>query len=149
VIAGLKQRINDDVKAALKQGEKDRVGALRLVLAALKQREVDERIELDDSQILAVLEKLAKQRRESITLYVQGNRADLAAKERFELDLITGYLPQQLSPAEIEALVCAAVAEIGATSVKDMGKVMAALKPRLQGRADMGAVGTLVRQRLS
>lgn len=147
-VSSLKQRLSDDVKTALKQGEKTRLAALRLVMAALKQREVDDRIELDDAAVLAILDKLAKQRRESIEQYRAAGREDLAAQEVYELDIITGYMPAALGQAEIDAAIAAAIAATGAATIKDMGKVMAALKPQLQGRADMAAVGAAVRGRL-
>ncbi|MGE0384456.1 MAG: GatB/YqeY domain-containing protein [Gammaproteobacteria bacterium] len=147
-MSALKQRLNDDVKTALKSGDKNRVAALRLVLAAVKQREVDERVTLEDADLTALLDKLAKQRRESIDQYRQGGREDLVAREQYELDLIVSYLPAALPQAEIDAAIAAAIGACGATSIKDMGKVMAALKPALQGRADMAAVSALVRARL-
>ncbi len=144
----LKARIQDAVKTAMKAGDKRRVGALRLVTAAIKQREVDERIELDDSQVLAVLDKMVKQRRESIAHYEKAARDDLVEQESYEIALIQEYLPQALSQAEIGAAVAEAIAATDAVSVRDMGKVMGLLKPRLQGRADIGAVSALVKQRL-
>jgi uncharacterized protein len=145
----LKQRLTDDMKAAMKAGAKERLGTIRLVNAAIKQREVDERIELDDTQVLAVLEKMVKQRRDSITQFEAAGREDLAAKERAEIDVIQGYLPEALSDDEIEALINAAVAETGAASMRDMGKLMGVLRPQLQGRADMGAVSQRVKARLA
>jgi hypothetical protein len=144
----LKARLTDDMKAAMKSGEKDRLGVIRLVNAAIKQREVDERIELDDAQVLAVLEKMLKQRKDSVTQYEAANREDLAAVERFEIGVIQAYLPAQLSAAEIEAIVTKAVAESGAASPKDMGKVVALVKPQVAGRADMGQVSMLVKHKL-
>jgi uncharacterized protein len=144
----LKQRIQDDMKTAMKAGDKPRLGAVRLILAAIKQREVDERIELDDTQILAVLDKMVKQRRDSVAQYAAAGREDLAAVERFEIDVCQGYLPQPLSEAEIANLIDTAIAATGAAGMKDMSKVMAQLKPRIQGRADMGAVSALIKQRL-
>lgn len=144
----LKQRIQEEMKAAMKSGDKRRLGIIRLILAALKQKEVDERIELEDGHVLAVLEKMVKQRRDSVTQYQQAGRTDLAEQESYEIQVIQEYLPTALSEAEIAALVDAAVAATGAASVKDMGKVMGQLKPKLQGRADMGAVGALIKQRL-
>ncbi|NEX21651.1 GatB/YqeY domain-containing protein [Thiorhodococcus mannitoliphagus] len=144
----LKQQIQTDMKAAMKAGEKDKLGVIRLIMAAIKQREVDERIELDDAQVLAVLDKMVKQRRDSITQYDDAGRTDLADVERFEVGVIQGYLPEALSEAEISALIEAAVAETGASAVRDMGKVMGVLRPKVQGRADMGAVSALVKQRL-
>ena len=145
----LKSRITDDVKAAMKAREAQRLGALRLLTAAIKQREVDERIELDDAQVLGVIEKMIKQRRESIAQYEQASRKDLADVEKFELQLLSGYLPQQMSDAELSQAVDAAVLEAKPTGIKDMGKVMALLKPRLAGKADMGKVSALVKTKLS
>ncbi len=145
----LKQRLTDDMKAAMKSGEKDRLGVIRLVNAAIKQREVDERIELDDAQVLAVLEKMLKQRKDSVTQYEAASREDLAAVERYEISVIQGYLPQPLSEAEVEALVAAAIAESGAAGPQDMGKVIGLLKPRVAGRADMGALSGLVKKKLA
>jgi uncharacterized protein len=145
----LKQRLTDDMKAAMKAGAKERLGTIRLVNAAIKQREVDERIELDDTQVLAVLEKMVKQRRDSISQFEAAGREDLAAKERAEIDVIQGYLPEALSDDEIEALINAAVAETGAASMRDMGSLMGVLRPQLQGRADMGAVSQRVKARLA
>jgi uncharacterized protein len=145
----LKERITDDMKGAMRAGEKERLGTIRLALAAIKQREVDERISLDDSQVLAVLEKMIKQRREAITQFESGGRADLVAKEQAELAVLQAYLPAQLSDAEIDALIAEAVAASGATSIKDMGKVMGLVKAKAQGKADMGAVSARIKQRLS
>ncbi len=133
----------------MKGGDKPRLAAVRLILAAVKQREVDERIELSDEQVLAVLEKMLKQRRDSIEQYSKAGRDDLAAQEQFEIEVIQAYLPEALSGAEIDALVASALATTGAAAVRDMGKVMAVLKPQIQGRADMGAVSALVKQRLT
>ncbi len=144
----LKARIQDAVKTAMKAGDKRRVGALRLITAAIKQREVDERIELNDTQVLAVLDKMLKQRRESITQYEKARRDDLVDQEAYEVSLIQGYLPKPLSEAEIAAAIAEAIATTGATSIRDMGKIMALLKPELQGRADIGAVSALVKQKL-
>ena len=145
---GLKTQINDDMKAAMRAKEAQRLSAIRLLLAAIKQREVDERTELDDQQIISVIEKMIKQRRESIAQYEKASRTDLAEVENFELGVLQAYMPQQLSEAEIETAVAAAVTESGAESVRDMGKVMAILKSKLAGRADMGAVSALVKGRL-
>ena len=145
----LKARINDDLKAAMRAGEARRRDALRLLLAALKQREVDERKELADADVLNVVEKQVKQRRESITQFEKGGRADLAEQEKFELALLQAYLPQALSDAEIAAAVVEAVAATGARAPSDMGKVMGALKGRLAGRADMGKVSALVKAKLA
>jgi uncharacterized protein YqeY len=144
----LKQQLNDDMKTAMKAGEKDRLGVIRLVNAAIKQREVDERITLDDTQVLAVLEKMLKQRKDSVTQYEAAAREDLAAVERYEIGVIQAYLPAQLSASEIEAIVAKAIADSGAASAKDMGKVVGLIKPQLAGRADMGAVSALVKQKL-
>jgi uncharacterized protein YqeY len=148
-MSALKDRINDEVKAAMRAQDKRRLGTLRLITAALKQREVDERITLDDAQVMAVLEKMIKQRRDSITQFQAGNRPDLAEQESYEVDIIQSYLPAQLSEAEIEKIVGDVVAETGATSLKDMGKVMGPLKQRLAGQADMAVVNAKVKQRLS
>ena len=140
----LKERIQEDVKDAMRAKDKPRLATIRLITAAIKQREVDERIELDDTQVLVVLDKMCKQRRESISQFEQAGRDDLAAKEKAELELIQQYLPEQLSEAEINELIDAAMQSTGASSMKDMGKVMGQLKPKLQGRADMGAVSALI-----
>ncbi|HXO63321.1 MAG TPA: GatB/YqeY domain-containing protein [Steroidobacteraceae bacterium] len=145
----LKDRITEDMKNAMRAGDKDRLGTIRLILAAVKQREVDERITLDDGQVLSVLEKMVKQRREAITQFQAGGRADLVAKETSEIGVLQGYLPAQLTEAELEALISESIAATGATSIKDMGKVMAAVKPRAQGRADLGAVSARIKQKLS
>lgn len=148
-MSDLKHRINEDVKAAMRGKEKQRLAALRLITAAIKQKEIDERIELDDAQTTGVLDKMAKQRRESIEQYEKAQRADLVARERFELELITGYLPQPLAAAEIQSLIDGAIAATGAASMKDMGKVMGQLKAQMQGRADLGKVSGMVKARLS
>ena len=148
-MGALKHQINEDVKAAMRSKEKERLGALRLITASIKQREVDERIELDDVQVMAVLDKMAKQQRDSIQQYSMADRRDLVEKEQFELDIILSYLPQPLDAAEINARVDEAIAATGAASMKDMGKVMGQLKSALQGRADMGKVSTLVKARLT
>jgi uncharacterized protein YqeY len=148
-MAGLKQRINEDVKTAMRAREKARLGVLRLILAAIKQKEVDERIDLDDIQVMAVLEKLSKQHRDSIEQFQKAGRVDLVEKESFELDLVRSYLPQQISEGELESLVAAAIGEAGAASARDIGKVMALLKPKVQGRADMGKVSALVKAKLA
>lgn len=145
----LKQTINDDIKAALRAREAERLSALRLLLAAIKQREVDERRELSDADVVGVVEKLIKQRRESVSQFEAGGRADLAAKERAEIDVLAAYMPQALSEAEVNSLIDGAIAEASAAGPKDMGRVMALLKPRLAGRADMGQVSALVKTRLS
>jgi uncharacterized protein YqeY len=133
----------------MRAGEKERLGTIRLVLAAIKQREVDERITLDDGQVLAVLEKMIKQRKESIAQFESGGRADLVAKEQAELAVLQVYLPAQMSDAEIDALIAEAVAASGASSIKDMGKVMGIVKAKAQGKADMGAVSARIKQKLS
>jgi uncharacterized protein YqeY len=145
----LKARLTDDMKAAMKGGEKDRLQVIRLANAAIKQREVDERISLDDAQVLAVLEKMVKQRRDSVSQYEQAGREDLAVVERYEISVIQGYLPQPLSEAEIDALIAQAIAESGAAGPQDMGKVIGLLKPRVAGRADMGALSGLVKKKLA
>jgi len=145
----LKAQIQEDMKAAMRAGEKPRLATIRLIMAAIKQREVDERIELDDTQVLGVIEKMVKQRRESIAQFEAGGRADLVANETAELTQLSAYLPAQLSPAELAAMINEAVAATGAASIKDMGKVMAAIKAKAAGRADMGAVGALIKARLS
>jgi uncharacterized protein len=144
----LKERITEDMKTAMRAGEKERLATIRLVLAAVKQIEVDERITLDDARMLAVLEKMVKQRKESIAQFESGGRADLVAKETAELAVIQGYLPAQLSDAELDALVAEAIASTSATTIKDMGKVMGVLKSKAAGRADMGAVGARIKQKL-
>ena len=145
----LKSQIQSDMKTAMKAGAKARLGAIRLILAAVTQREVDERIELDDSQVLAVLDKMVKQRRDSITQYSAAGRQDLADVEQFELEVIQGYMPAALSETELSALLDAALAQTGASGISDMGRVMAVLRPQIQGRADMGAVSALVKRRLA
>jgi uncharacterized protein YqeY len=144
----LKDRLQQAVKDAMRGGDKRRLGTLRLVTAAIKQREVDERIELDDEQILQVLDKMGKQRRESLDQYRKAAREDLAAQEEYELGVLQEFLPEPLSEAEIDTLIEAAVNETGAASIKDMGKVMGILRPQLQGRADMGAVSARIKARL-
>jgi hypothetical protein len=145
----LKERIQEDMKTAMRGGERERLTTVRLILAAIKQREVDERISLDDTQVLAVIEKMVKQRRESIAAFQTGGRSDLVAKEQAELALLRTYLPEPLDEAAIDALIGTAIAEAGAASVKDMGKVMAIIKTRAAGRVDMGALGARLRVRLS
>jgi len=137
------------MKAAMKAGDKPRLGAIRLINAEVKQREVDERVELDDRQVLAVLDKMVKQRRDSIAQYEQAGRDDLAERERFEVAVCQAYMPQPLSADEIAALIDAAIAEAGAAGMKDMGKVMSILKPNVQGRGDMGAISADVKRRLT
>ena len=144
----LKERIQEDMKAAMRAKDAPRLSAVRLLLAALKQKEVDERVELTDADVLGVIEKMVKQRRESIAQFEKAAREDLAAQERFEIGVLQQYLPQQMGEAEVAQAVAAAIAESGASGVKDMGKVMALLKPRLAGKADMGKVSALVRAKL-
>jgi uncharacterized protein YqeY len=144
----LKDRIQQDVKDAMRSKDKPRLAAIRLITAAIKQREVDERIELDDAQVTTVLDKMAKQRRESISQFEKAGRDDLIAQEVMELEIIQSYLPEQLGEDEINALIDSAMQATGASSVKDMGKVMGQLKPKLQGRADMSAVSALIKARL-
>lgn len=145
----INQQIQDDVRAAMRAKERERLGVLRLISAALKQREVDERITLDDAQVLAVLDKMVKQRRDSVEQYRSAGRDDLADKEEFEIGIIQHYLPQPLSDEEVDALIDKAVAETGASGMKDMGQVMGMLRPWVQGRADMGAVSARVKARLA
>jgi uncharacterized protein YqeY len=145
----LKGQITDDVKSAMKAGDKDRLKVLRLITAAIKQVEVDQRIEVDDASTLDILNKMVKQRRDSIDQYVKGNRQDLADVEQAEIEIIQAYLPEQLSEAELDKLIDEAIAATGAESIRDMGKVMGAIKTKAQGRADMGVVGARVKARLN
>jgi uncharacterized protein YqeY len=145
----LKNKLQQDMKDALRGGDKRSLGIIRLILAAIKQREVDERIELDDAQVTSVLDKMAKQRRDSHEQYEKAGRDDLAEQEAFELDMLKAYLPEQLGDTEIDTLIDEAIQATGASSMKDMGKVMGQLKPKLQGRADMGAVSGRIKDRLS
>lgn len=145
----LKQQLTEDMKTAMRGGDKPRLGVIRLILAAVKQREVDERIELDDTQTIAVLEKMVKQRKDSVSQYVAAGREDLADVERAEMTVIEAYLPAKLGEAEIDALIEAAIAETGASSARDMGKVVAAVKAKAAGRADMGLVSGRIKQRLN
>lgn len=145
----LKQQLTDDMKAAMKSGEKHRLGVIRLINAAIKQKEVDERIELDAAAVVAVLDKMVKQRKDSVTQYEAANRDDLAQIERDELVVIDQYLPAKMGEAEIVAAIQAAIAETGATGAADMGKLMGALKPKLAGQADMGLVSKLVKAQLA
>lgn len=144
----LRDRVNEDMKNAMRAREAERLGALRLLLAAMKQREVDERITLDDAGVVSVIEKMMKQRRDSIEQYEKAQRQDLADKEKYEMSVLQAYLPQGLSQAEIEAIVADAVSSSGAKSAADMGKVMALVKPKVAGRADMGKVSALVKSKL-
>ncbi len=145
----LRERVTEDMKAAMKAREAERLATLRLLLAAMKQREVDERITLDDAGVIAVVEKMLKQRRDSVEQYEKAGRADLADREKAEMAILTGYLPQPLPDAELEAVVTEAIAASGATSPADMGKVMAIVKPKVAGRADMGKVSALVKSKLA
>ena len=145
----LKNQLTEDMKAAMKGGDKERLGVIRLVNAAIKQREVDERIMLDDTQVLSVLEKMLKQRRDSFSQFQAANRMDLADKEQFEIGVIQAYLPAQLTAAEVDAIIVAAIAESGATGPKEMGKVMGLVKPKVAGRTDMGKLSELVKARLN
>lgn len=145
----LKARINEDMKAALRAKDAARLSAVRLLLAAVKQREVDERKELTDADVVAIVEKLIKQRRDAIAQFEAGGRTDLAEAEKFEIGVLRAYMPQALSDAEVEAAVLEAIESVGAKAMPDMGKVMAALKPRLAGRADMARVSQLVRSKLA
>ena len=145
----LREQLNEDIKAAMKAREQEKLNALRLLLSAVKQREVDERITLDDAGVIAVVEKMLKQRKDSIAQFEKAARQDLADKEHFEVSVLQGYLPQQLSAAEIEAAIVEAIASTGAKSAADMGKVMGVVKPKIAGRADMGKVSALVKAKLA
>ena len=145
----LREQLNEDIKTAMKAREQDRLATLRLMLSAVKQREVDERITLDDAGVIAVVEKMIKQRRESIAQYEKGARQDLADREKAEIGVLEAYLPKQMSQAEVEAAVAEAIAATGAKSAADMGKVMGVVKPRLAGKADMGKVSALVKTKLA
>ena len=144
----LKQRITDDMKNAMRAKDKEVLGVIRLILAAVKQKEVDERIELTDADLLQILDKMVKQRRDSITQFEKAGRDELATQEKFEITIIQKYLPTQLNEAEITALIDAAISETDAQSMRDMGKIMALLKPKLQGKADMGAVSQAIKTKL-
>jgi uncharacterized protein YqeY len=144
----LKDRITEDMKAAMRAKDSERLGTIRMITAAIKQREVDERIALDDAQVLSVIEKMIKTRRESVAQFQSGGRDDLVAKENKEIELLQGYMPAQLSEAELDALVADCIAQSGAASIKDMGKAMALLKQKAQGRADMGAVSAKLKAKL-
>jgi uncharacterized protein YqeY len=144
----LKGQIQNDMKEALKAGDRDRLKVVRLIMAAIKQQEIDRRAELDDAAVLGVIERMVKQRRESIHQFRQGGRQDLADQEAAEIAVLQKYLPEPLSQQELDDLIAAAITETGAASVRDMGKVMGVLKPKVQGRADMGAVGAAVKSRL-
>jgi uncharacterized protein YqeY len=145
----LKQQLTDDMKTAMKSGDKDRLGVIRLINAGIKQREVDERIMLDDTQVLSVLEKMLKQRRDSVQQFEAAGRTDLADKEKFEIGVIQNYMPAQMTAEEVDAAISAAIAESGATSAKDMGKVMSAVKPKVAGRTDMGKLSERVKAKLA
>ena len=145
----LKAQITEDMKATMKSGDKDRLKVIRLIMAAMKQVEVDNRIELDDAGVLGVLDKMVKQRRDSVEQFVKGGREDLAAIERYEIEVLENYLPEQLSDAELAALVDEVIKATGATGMSDMGKVMGQIKARAAGRADMGAVSASVKDRLN
>ena len=147
--SAIKGKIQEDMKSAMRSHDKERLATIRLILAAIKQREVDDRIELTDEMVMAILDKMIKQRRDSITQFEAGNRPELAKKEADEITVIQEYLPAQLDDAEINALIDTAIKEAGATSAKEMGKVMAILKPKVQGRADVGAVSAKVKERLA
>ena len=144
----LKDRITEDMKNAMRAKETERLGTIRMITAAIKQREVDERITLDDAQVLAVVEKMIKTRKESVVQFQQGGREDLVAKEQKEIDLLQAYMPAQLSDAELDALIAQSIAEAGATSIKEMGKAMAILKQKAAGRADMSAVSAKLKAKL-
>ena len=148
-MSSLKNQITEDMKSALKAGEKDRLRVVRLILAAIKQVEVDKRIELDDAAVLAVLDKMVKQRRDSVEQFEKGNREDLAAIERAEIEVLETYLPEQLSADELAKMVDEVIAATGAESMRDMGKVMGQIKAKAAGRADMGAVSATVKERLN
>ena len=145
----LREQLNEDMKAAMKARDAEKLGAVRLLLAAVKQREVDERVTLDDAGVIAVIEKMIKQRKDSISQYEKAARQDLADKEKFEIGVLEAYMPQQLSAAEVDAIIAEAVAASGAKSPADMGKVMALVKPKLAGRAEMGRVSGLVKGKLT
>jgi uncharacterized protein YqeY len=145
----LKLKLTDDMKAAMKGGDKERLAVIRLINAAIKQREVDERIELDDAQVLAVMEKMLKQRRDSVSQFQAAGRTDLADKETYEIGVVQGYLPAQLTEAEVDAIIAATIAEAGAAGPKDMGKVMGLVKPKVAGRTDMGKLSERIKARLA
>ena len=145
----LREQLNDDIKSAMKAREQDKLNALRLLLSAVKQREVDERITLDDTGVISTIEKMIKQRKDSISQYEKAQRQDLADKEKFEIGILEAYMPKQLSEAEVAAIIDAAVSGTGAKGPADMGKVMGVVKPQLAGRADMGKVSGLVKARLA
>lgn len=148
-MSDLKQQLSDDMKSAMKAKDKQRLGVVRLALAAIKQVEVDERIELDDARVLAVLGKMIKQRRDSISQYESANRQDLADQEKYEIEVLQTYLPAEMDESELDALISSIVSAVGAASMQDMGKVMNELRPKVQGRADMGVVSQKVKAALS
>jgi len=145
----LREQLNEDIKTAMKAREADKLAALRLLSAAVKQREVDERITLDDAGVVAVIEKMLKQRKDSIDQYEKAGRTDLADKEKYEVGILTAYMPQQMSEAEIAAIISEAIASTGAKAPSDMGKVMGAVKPRVAGKADMGKVSAMIKAKLT
>jgi uncharacterized protein YqeY len=145
----LKDRITEDMKTAMRAKDSERLGTIRMLQAAIKQREVDERITLDDAQVLAVIEKMVKMRKESLAMFTDGGRDDLAAKENKEIELLQGYLPEPLSATELDTLIAEAIAESGATSIKEMGKAMAVLKQKAQGRADMAVASARLKAKLA
>ena len=145
----LKARLTDDMKTAMKSGDKERLGVIRLINAAIKQREVDERIQLDDAQVLSVLEKMLKQRRDSVSQFQAAGRTDLADKETFEIGVVQSYMPAQLSAAEVDAIIAATIAEAGATGPKDMGKVMGLVRPKVAGKTDMGKLSEIIKTKLA
>jgi len=145
----LKLQLTDDMKTAMKSGDKERLGVIRLINAAIKQREVDERIQLDDTQVLSVLEKMLKQRRDSVSQFQAAGRTDLADKETFEIGVIQSYMPAQLSAAEVDAIIVATIAEAGATGPKDMGKVMGLVRPKVAGKTDMGRLSEIIKSKLA
>ena len=145
----LKAKLTDDMKTAMKSGDKDRLAVIRLINAAIKQREVDERIQLDDAQVLSVLEKMLKQRRDSVAQFQAAGRTDLADKENYEIGVVQSYMPAQLGAAEVDAIIAATIAESGASGPKDMGKVMGLVRPKVAGKTDMGKLSELVKARLA
>jgi uncharacterized protein len=145
----LKAQLTDDMKTAMKSGDKERLGVIRLINAAIKQREVDERIQLDDAQVLSVLEKMLKQRRDSVSQFQAAGRTDLADKETFEIGVVQSYMPAQLSAAEVDAIIAATIAEAGATGPKDMGKVMGLVRPKVAGKTDMGKLSEIIKGKLA
>ena len=145
----LKTQLTDDMKTAMKSGDKERLGVIRLINAAIKQREVDERIQLDDTQVLSVLEKMLKQRRDSVSQFQAAGRTDLADKETFEIGVVQSYMPAQLSAGEVDAIIAATIAEAGATGPKDMGKVMGLVRPKVAGKTDMGRLSEIIKSKLA